>query len=53
MYYFFDDKISKKNLDRNKIKSDKKSYKNILIQYVGQVTPNRAKLSHLIINKTN
>ena len=29
-YYFFDDMINIKSLDPNKIKIDKKSYKNIL-----------------------
>ena len=32
-YYFFDDMISIKNLDQNKIKIQK-SYKNILIYYI-------------------
>ena len=30
-YYFFDDIINMKNFDPNKIKIDKKSYKDILI----------------------
>ena len=29
-YYFFDDMVNIKSLDPNKIKIDKKSYKNIL-----------------------
>ena len=37
-YYFFHDMINIKNLDLNKIKIDKKSYKNIFIYYVGNVT---------------
>ena len=36
MYYFFDDMISIKKLDPNKIKMDEKSYKNILIYFIGQ-----------------
>ena len=30
-YYFFNDVINVKNFDRNNIKKDEKSYKNILI----------------------
>ena len=37
-YYFFDDKINIKYRDPNKIKIDEKSYKNILIYYIGYVT---------------
>ena len=33
-YYFFDDIISIKDFDPNKIKTDEKSYKNILIYYI-------------------
>ena len=44
-YYFFD--------DNNKIKIDKKSYKDILIYGVGYVTPNSVKPLYLIINKRN
>ena len=51
--YFFGDRINVKNLDPNKIKLNEKSYKNILIYYVGYVTPNSAKLLKLIINKVN
>ena len=36
-YYFFDDIINLKNFDPNKIKIDEKSYKNILIFYIGYV----------------
>ena len=39
-YYFSNDKITIKNLDPNKIKIDEKSYKNILIYYIGYVTVN-------------
>ena len=35
---FFDDIISIKNFDPNNIKTDKQSYKNIIIQYVAYVT---------------
>ena len=34
-YYFFDDIISIKNFDPNNIKTDEKTYKNILIYYIG------------------
>ena len=33
--YFFDDMINIKGVDSNKVKIDKKSYKNIFIFYVG------------------
>ena len=36
-YYFFDDMINIKNFDPNNIKIDK-SYKSILIYYIGYVT---------------
>ena len=36
-YYFFDDIINIRNFDLNNIKIDEKSYKNILIQYIGYV----------------
>ena len=37
MYYFFHDIINIKNLDPGNIKIDEKSYKNILIFYIGYV----------------
>ena len=37
-YYFFNDIISIENVDPNNIKIDEKSYKNILIYYIGYVT---------------
>ena len=37
-YYFFNDIINIKKIDLNNIKRDEKSYKNILIYYVGYVT---------------
>ena len=37
-YYFFNDTINIKNFDPNNMKIDKKSYKNILINYIGYVT---------------
>ena len=36
-YYFFNDMINLKNFDGNNIKIDEKSYKNILIYYIGYV----------------
>ena len=50
-YYFFNDMINMKNLDPNKIKMDKKSYKNILIYYSGYVK--KKNLSHEKINSRN
>ena len=37
-YYFFDDIINIKIFDPNNIKIDEKSYKNIVIYYIGYVT---------------
>ena len=37
-YYFFNDIIDIKNVDPNNIKIDEKSYKNIIIYYIGYVT---------------
>ena len=37
-YYFFSDIVGIENLDLNNIKIDEKSYKNILIYYIGYVT---------------
>ena len=37
-YYFFDDIINIKHFDPNNTKTDEKSYKNILIYYIGYVT---------------
>ena len=37
MYYFFNSIINIKIFDPNKIKIDEKSYKNILIYYIGNV----------------
>ena len=36
--YFFNDIIKTKDFDRNNIKLDEKSYKNIPIYYIGYVT---------------
>ena len=36
--YLFDDIINRKNFDPNNIKLDGKSYKNILIYYIGFIT---------------
>ena len=36
-YYFFNDTINIKKFDPNNIKIDEKSYKNILIYYIGYV----------------
>ena len=37
-YYFLDDMINIKNVYPNRIKMDKKSYKNIIIYYIGYIT---------------
>ena len=37
-YYFFNDIVNIKNFDPNNVKVDEKSYKNILIYYIGYVT---------------
>ena len=37
-YYFFNGMINIKNFDANNIKINEKSYKNILIYYIGYVT---------------
>ena len=61
MYYFSDDIIKIKTFDPNKIKIDEKSYKNILIYYIGYVTIKDSKYVkinsvnplYLIFNKVN
>ena len=60
-YYFFDDIINMKNFDPNKIKIDKKSYKDILIYWIGYVVVKDLKYAkinsvnplYLIFNKLN
>ena len=37
-YYFFDDILNIKDFDSNNIKKDEKSYKNILMYFIGYVT---------------
>ena len=37
-YYFFDDIINVKNFDPGLVKTDKSSYKNIDIYYIGYIT---------------
>ena len=39
-YYFFDDITNRKHFDRNKIKINENSYKNIVIYYIGYVLIN-------------
>ena len=57
-YYFFNI-INIKDFDPNNIRIDKKSYKNILIYYMGYVTINkylkiyRVNLLYLIFDKFN
>ena len=60
-YYIFYDIINIKNFDPNNIKIDDKSYKNILIYYIGYVTTKDLKYSktnsvnpfYLIFSKVN
>ena len=42
-YYFFNDIINIENFDLNNIKIDERSYKNILIYYIGCVTIKKLK----------
>ena len=49
--YFLDDIINMKNLDPNKIKIDKKSYKDIFIYCIGYLTLKN--LSYIKINSVN
>ena len=50
-YHFFDDLIDTKKFDSNNITIDEKSYKNILIYYIGYVTTKD--LKYLKINSVN
>ena len=60
-HYFFDDIINSKNFHPNNIKIDEKSFKNILIYFIGYVTINDLKYLqidsvnplYLIFNKVN
>ena len=60
-YYFFNDFINTKNIHPNNIKIDEKSYKNILIYYIGYVMIkdsryveiNSVNPLYLIINKAS
>ena len=50
-YCFFDDIINIKNFDPNNVKIDEKSYKNILIYYIGYVDIKDSK--YVKINSVN
>ena len=50
-YCFFDDIINIKHFDPNNIKIDEKSYKNILIYYIGYVTIKDSK--YVKVNSVN
>ena len=59
-YYFFDDIINIKNFDLNNIKIDEKSYKTVLIYYIGYVMikdskyiKNSVNPLYFIFNKVN
>ena len=60
-YYFYDSMTNIKNLDPSKSKINEKSYKNIVIYYIGYVTVKdfsyaeiiSVKSLYLIINKVN
>ena len=51
IYYFSDDMINNKNFDPNQINIDKKSYKNIDIYYIGNITIKN--LSYVSINSVS
>ena len=51
-YYFFDDMINIKKFDPNPIKTNKKSYKNIVIYYIGYIIIKNLS-SHVKINNVN
>ena len=50
-YFFFDDIINRKNFDSNNIKIDGKSYKYILIYFIGYVMMKDSK--YIKINSVN
>ena len=50
-YYFFDDMINIKKIDSSLLKIDKKSYKNIVIYYIGYITMKDS--NHGKINSAN
>ena len=50
-YYFFNDIVNVTNFDPNKIKIDEKSYKDILIYYIGYATIKVSK--YMTINSLN
>ena len=50
-YYFFNDIINIKIFDPNNIKIDEKSYKNLLIYYIGYVTIKDSK--YVKVNSVN
>ena len=47
-FYFFDDMININVFGMNNIKTNEKSYKNILIYHIGYVTPNTIKFLYLL-----
>ena len=51
IYYFLDDIINIKNIDPNNIKIDQKSYKNILIYYIGYMRSKDSK--YVKVNSVN
>ena len=52
-YYIFNDNINVKDFDPNNIKIDKKSYKNILVYYIGYVAIEDSKYIKINNNKVN
>ena len=55
-YKFFDDIVNITNFDRNNIKIDEKSYKDVFISYIGYVTIKDLKINSVnpaIFNKMN
>ena len=48
-YDFFNDMINIKNFDSNLLKIDKKSYKNIVIYYIGYMTIKKLVIMRIFI----
>ena len=52
-YYLFDDMVNIKGFDPMNIKIDEKPYKDVLINYIGCMIPNKVKPLYFIINNKN
>ena len=53
IFYSFNDMINITDFDLNNIKIDEKSYKNVLIYYIGYVAIKDLKYVNIILNKGN